>query len=207
MRNRLFAPQRLHNLATSTHPLYAPGVPRGGVAAVERLATIVALLGVLAVTAPALAQTYTVDKLSSDGLTHFLHKRGLHAVGAQISDADDGSRRMVLFGFVASAAEHADALELSHKYLGDPDIQVIDSLIVKPSLGAAENTPAPPPAASAPAEESGVPVPPPAFRGPYGAPSQFAPGPQPAAAPTQASGSQWNRLMEHIGERGAPSDP
>ncbi len=180
---------------------YAPDVLRRGVVRIRQLAAVAALLGALGTAAPAFAQTYTVDKLSTDGLTHFLHRRGLHAIGAQISDGDDGSRRMVLYGFVASADEKADALELSNKYLGDPDIQVIDSIKVKRSLGRAESAPAPPPIAAAPAAgEAGEPVPPPEFRGPYGA----AP-PSPAATPD--AGSQWDRVMEHIGERGAPVPP
>jgi hypothetical protein len=183
--------------------MYAAGVSRRGTAGVKRLAAIFVLLNALAAAPSAGAQTFTVDKLSSDGLTHFLHKRGLHAVGAQISDGDDGSRRMVLYGFVANPAEKADALELSHKYLGDPDIELIDSITVKPSLSDAEDAPAPPPLASPPPDEGAAaePVPPPDFRGPSG---DSAP---PAAASTAGSESQWDRVMEHIGERGAPPPP
>ncbi len=178
--------------------MYAAGVSRGGTLEFRRFAPLVVLLSMLAAAAPSLAQTYTVDKLSSDGLTHFLHKRGLHAVGAQISDGDDGSRRMVLYGFVASATEKADALELSHKYLGDPDIELIDSITVKPSLGDAEDAPAPPPIASPPPNEGAAePVPPPDFRGPS---RDFD---LPAASSTSEPAPSWNRVMEHIYENGA----
>ncbi len=112
--------------------------------------TIVALLALLAVAvAPMLAraQTYAVDQAQSDGLTNYLHDNILPLVGAEVADGSDGSRRVMLYGFVGNAAAAVTAAEMALKYLNDPSVTLINRIKVDATIDASAIGPSPPSAA------------------------------------------------------------
>jgi hypothetical protein len=116
--------------------------------------TIFALLAILAVTvAPMLAraQTYAVDQAQSDGLTNYLHNNLLPLVGAEVAKGNDGSRRIMLYGFVANATAAVTAGEMALKYLNDPSVTLINRIKVDATIGASAIGPSPPSAAPSPA--------------------------------------------------------
>ena len=108
----------------------------------------------LAVTAPAYAQHYTVNRKASDALTAYLHKHRLPLVGAEVLQAS-GSQHVVLYGFVASDRGKQDAQRRAVTYIGKsgaeidnriavrPEIAQMESGAAAPSVAGATNSPAP----------------------------------------------------------------
>lgn len=97
--------------------------------------SLVALASILLLVAPARAQTYTVDRSTSDALTNYLRQNRLPLVGAQVSRASDGGTQVVLYGFVATDLGKTDAEKKVTGYLNDPNARIIDRIAVRPEIG------------------------------------------------------------------------
>ncbi len=55
-------------------------------------------------------------------------------VGAQVLSGDDGGRKVILYGYVATDKGHYDAERRSRDYLGGGDIEVDNRVVVEPSV-------------------------------------------------------------------------
>jgi len=104
--------------------------PAVRVALAQRRTSVVALV------APptALAQNYTVDTAASESLTNYLRQNRLPLVGAQIGASATGSRRLVLYGYVATQQGKNDAESKAVAYLGTPQPEVIDRIVIQPEI-------------------------------------------------------------------------
>ena len=80
------------------------------------------------------AQTVDVDQATSQALTAYLKEHRLPLVGAQVIKDNNGGRRLVLYGFVATDEGKIDAEQKAIGYLGTPVPTVDDRLLVKPEL-------------------------------------------------------------------------
>jgi hypothetical protein len=101
--------------------------------ALRRIALIA--LAAIVVAVPAVsAQNTTVDRTTSEALTRYLHKHRLPLVAAQVSAAADGSRQVMLYGFVATDFGKQDAKTKVLRYLGDPRAIVVNHIRVDPSI-------------------------------------------------------------------------
>ena len=107
------------------------------------LRTVAILVAMLACAAIAFAQHYTRDDASSQALTKHLHKNRLPMVGAQVLDGDDGSRQVILYGFVATDQGRYHAEQRARIYLGSQEITVDNRIVVDPHVRKAQ--PEPPP--------------------------------------------------------------
>jgi hypothetical protein len=94
------------------------------------------MIAVVALVAPptALAQNYTVDTAASESLTNYLRQNRLPLVGAQIGASATGSRRLVLYGYVATQQGKNDAESKAVAYLGTPQPEVIDRIVIQPEI-------------------------------------------------------------------------
>jgi hypothetical protein len=70
----------------------------------------------------------------SEALTEYLKQRRLPLVGAQVLRRADGSRMVVLYGFVGSDFGKADAAEKTRTFLHDSSAQVDNRINVRPEL-------------------------------------------------------------------------
>jgi hypothetical protein len=86
-------------------------------------------------TAPSYAQHYTVDHAESASLTRYLHDHNLPLAAAQVADKDDGSRRVMLYGFVATDSGRSDAEDMVRRYLNNPAPSIVDRVVVRPEIG------------------------------------------------------------------------
>ena len=75
-----------------------------------------------------------IDDVVSKDTTKYLHKHQLPLVGARVSNADDGTRKVVLYGFVASDLGKSDAVAKTIHYLGRDGLTIVNSIAVKPNL-------------------------------------------------------------------------
>ncbi|HUA35572.1 MAG TPA: hypothetical protein VMA09_18325 [Candidatus Binataceae bacterium] len=91
----------------------------------------------------ALAEHYTRDDASSQALTKHLHKHRLPMVGAQVLDGDDGSRQVILYGFVATDQGRYHAEQRARAYLGTQEITVDNRIVVDSHVR--KEQPEPPP--------------------------------------------------------------
>jgi hypothetical protein len=92
-------------------------------------------------------------------LTDYLHVHRLPLVGAQAYTDANGSRQVVLFGFVATTFGQRDAASRTRSLLNDPAIQIVNRITIDPSLMSANGAPTQPaeslnPDATAPAPSS-----------------------------------------------------
>jgi hypothetical protein len=97
-----------------------------------------------------------IDDVVSKDTTKYLHKHQLPLVGARVSNADDGTRKVVLYGFVASDLGKSDAVAKTIHYLGRDGLTIVNSIAVKPNLNNLTAAPA-----QADAEAAATPAPPP----------------------------------------------
>jgi hypothetical protein len=102
-------------------------------------------------------EQYTLDQDISAQLTHDLHTHRLPGVGAQVLEADDGTRQVILYGFVATNQGMADAEQRTRRFLGKSDLMLEDRIVVNPSV---RNT------LPAPSGDIGYPPPPPPMGSP-----------------------------------------
>jgi len=85
--------------------------------------------------APAMAQQYTVDRKASDALSAYLKDNRLPLVGAQVLQDTSGTRRLVLYGYVATQLGKDDAEQKAVEYLNSPGIQVTNRIAISPEVG------------------------------------------------------------------------
>lgn len=97
-------------------------------------AALIALAALVIAVPTVSAQNTKVDRATSDALTRYLHKHRLPLVAAQVSVAADGSRHVMLYGFVATGFGKRDAETKARRYLGDPDIAVVNHIKIEPSI-------------------------------------------------------------------------
>lgn len=118
-------------------------------------------IGLSALAAPrrALAQasSASVDQASSQALTAYLKQNRLPLVGAQVMNSSGGTRRVVLYGFVATDEGKHDAERQVVAYLGTPVPSIDDRLVIKPELATMTAPPPADQAAGSPAPVNGAP--------------------------------------------------
>lgn len=85
--------------------------------------------------AAAVAQQYTVDRKTSDALSAYLKDNRLPLVSAQVLQDTSGTRRLVLYGYVATQLGKDDAEQKAVKYLNSPGIQVTNRIAINPEVG------------------------------------------------------------------------
>jgi hypothetical protein len=118
------------------------------------------VLSVLAVPRLALAQASSanVDQAGSEALTAYLKQNRLPLVGAQVMNGSGGTRRVVLYGFVATDEGKHDAERKVVAYLGTPVPSIDDRLVIKPELATMTAPPSADQGADSPASANGAPA-------------------------------------------------
>ncbi|HUY17583.1 MAG TPA: hypothetical protein VMV15_00035 [Candidatus Binataceae bacterium] len=100
----------------------------------------------------------------SDRLTYYLQGHRLPLVGAQVMDAADGNRKVILYGYVATPHGKHDAEDRARRFLNDPGAEIDNRIVIQPEL----LTPSPalsaaassfPPLAAAPSPGTAAPAP------------------------------------------------
>lgn len=86
---------------------------------------------------------YTNDNSQSNALTGYLQKSRLPLVGAQVMTNASGNREVILYGFVATDFGKQDAVDKARRYLGDPNVGVVNRIAVRPELLASGGSLAP----------------------------------------------------------------
>ena len=85
--------------------------------------------------AAVMSQQYTVDRKTSDALSAYLKDNRLPLVGAQVLQDTSGTRRLVLYGYVATQLGKDDAEQKAVKYLNSAGIQVTNRIAINPEVG------------------------------------------------------------------------
>jgi hypothetical protein len=95
-------------------------------------------------------RNYVPDAGASTALTDHLKQHRLPLVGAQVlRNPNDGSRAVVLYGFVGSDLGKSAAQRQAEDYVNDPSVEVDNRIRVNPDLLTARGSPSvPPPNAS-----------------------------------------------------------
>ncbi len=100
-----------------------------------RASTVFAFLTALAVAVTSIPiPSQAAADPDSAPLTEYLHNHRLPAVGAQITTNEDGSRTVVLYGFVATQRGFDDAAARTRDYLHDPYVRIINRVKIDPEL-------------------------------------------------------------------------
>ncbi len=79
-----------------------------------------------------------VNQAQSQALTNYLKAHHLPLVGAQVLNAPDGQRQVILFGFVATDYGKGDAESKTRRYINDPAVTVDNRIKIEPSLANAK---------------------------------------------------------------------
>jgi hypothetical protein len=87
---------------------------------------------------------YTKDKAESQALTDYLKHHRLPLVGAQVMEAPNGKRKVMLYGFVATDFGKADAVTKTRRFLHDSTVAVDNRVNVRPELASANSSSAAP---------------------------------------------------------------
>ena len=95
------------------------------------------------------ASNLNVDRTSSDSLTKYLHNHRLPLIGAQVSVKPDGSRHILLYGFVATDFGKQDAEKKARRYLHDQTAEMDNHIHIDPSIRHLKKYRQPPPEQSA----------------------------------------------------------
>ena len=104
------------------------------------------MIVMLAASSIARAQNYVIDQGTSDALTKYMHTNQLPMVTAQFSTSPDGSKQLILTGFVATRFGRDDAERIATAYLNDPNVNMVDQILLDPHV---EDLRPPPGAAAA----------------------------------------------------------
>jgi hypothetical protein len=113
---------------------------------------------------PSTSSSPTTRSAVSDRLTYYLQGHRLPLVGAQVMDAADGNRKVILYGYVATPHGKHDAEDKARRFLDDPGAEIDNRIVIQPEL----LTPSPslsaaassfPPSAAAPSMASAAPAP------------------------------------------------
>ena len=90
------------------------------------------------------AAASTSDSSQSGALTDYLKTHRLPLVGAQVLNNSSGVHQVILYGFVATQFGKQDAEAKARQFLGDPTVEVVNRIDVRPELLASGNSsPAP----------------------------------------------------------------
>jgi hypothetical protein len=80
------------------------------------------------------AQNYVIDQRTSDAITKYLHMSELPMVTAQFSTSPEGSKQVILTGFVATQFGRNDAERIANGYLNDPSVNLVDQIVLDPHV-------------------------------------------------------------------------
>ena len=97
-------------------------------------ALAVAIIVMLATGGVARAQNYVIDQGTSDAITKYLHMNELPMVTAQFSTSPGGSKQLILTGFVATQFGRTDAERIATAYLNDPNVNMVDQILLDPHV-------------------------------------------------------------------------
>lgn len=100
---------------------------------------------------------YSEDRAQSTALTSYLKRNRLPLVGAQVFTNSSGNHQVILHGFVATDIGKQNATARSRHYLNEPDLPVVNRIVVRPELlasGGGTATPSPSPSASSPGDSA-----------------------------------------------------
>jgi hypothetical protein len=94
------------------------------------------LIAILVLSAAGIGVSLAADNNSQamDTLSSYLHGRRLPLVEARLITKRDGERKLLLYGFVATAVGKADAEEQARDFMDDPDIEIDNRIKVRPEL-------------------------------------------------------------------------
>ena len=74
------------------------------------------------------------DDPASDPLSDYLHANHLPLVEARTIVTASGERSELLYGYVATDVGKLDAEEQTQDFIDDPDVPIIDRIVVRPEL-------------------------------------------------------------------------
>ena len=114
-------------------------------------ALVFAIIVMIAMCGVARAQNYVIDQGTSDALTKYLHMNELPMVTAQFSTSPGGSKQLILSGFVATQFGRTDAERIATAYLNDPNVNMVDQILLDPHVEDLR-----PPAGSAAAADAAI---------------------------------------------------
>ena len=97
-------------------------------------ADIVILAVTIAAGGVARGQNYVIDQGTSDAITKYLHMNELPMVTAQFSTSPGGSKQLILSGFVATQFGRTDAERIATAYLNDPNVNMVDQILLDPHV-------------------------------------------------------------------------
>ena len=97
-------------------------------------ADIVILAVTIAAGGVARGQNYVIDQGTSDAITKYLHMNELPMVTAQFSTSPGGSKQLILSGFVATQFGRTDAERIATGYLNDPNVNMVDQILLDPHV-------------------------------------------------------------------------
>ncbi len=100
-------------------------------------------------------QNATVDQSKSQALTTYLKDHRLPLVGAQVLEAPDGQRQVILFGYVASGYGKQDSENKVQTYLQDANVSIVNRITIQPELASSGASPSASPSGSSSASSSG----------------------------------------------------
>ena len=97
-------------------------------------ADIVILAVTIAAGGVARGQNYVIDQGTSDAITKYLHMNELPMVTAQFSTSPGGRKQLILSGFVATQFGRTDAERIATGYLNDPNVNMVDQILLDPHV-------------------------------------------------------------------------
>jgi hypothetical protein len=88
----------------------------------------------LAIGGVARAQNYVIDQGTSGAITKYLRMNELPMVTAEFSTSPGGSKQLILTGFVATQFGRNDAERIANAYLNDPNVNMVDQILLDPHV-------------------------------------------------------------------------
>jgi len=95
---------------------------------------IFTIIVMLATCGLARAQNYVIDQGTSDAITKYLHTNELPMVTAEFSTSPSGRKQLILNGFVATQFGRTDAERIATAYLNDPNVKMVDQILLDPHV-------------------------------------------------------------------------
>jgi hypothetical protein len=118
----------------------------------RRVQALVSVIIIMSACGVARAQNYVIDQGTSDAITKYLHMNELPMVTAEFSTSPGGSKQLILTGFVATQFGRNDAERIANAYLNDPNVNLVDQILLDPHVEGLR--PPPGSAAAAPGAQS-----------------------------------------------------
>jgi hypothetical protein len=97
-------------------------------------ALVFAIIVMFATCVVARAQNYVIDQGTSDAITKYLHTNELPMVTAEFSTSPSGRKQLILNGFVATQFGRTDAERIATAYLNDPNVKMVDQILLDPHV-------------------------------------------------------------------------